>query len=174
MRNLAIAIGTGVAVAAGGLAVGSALGGGGPRPQAPDPPTAGITAAATATAPVVAPVRETNASIAAAVAAAHRRAIPKAVARARAEAVNLATAAGAKLGPVAAVDETRASPYGAYFYEDTGRFGPGRFCGVSVHRIYNGPYGTPHRRLLRTVRKHRCYTPHTSTAAFSVTFEIRR
>jgi hypothetical protein len=173
MRNLAIAIGTGVAVAAGGLAVGSAVGGGGSPPQAPGPPTAGITAVASASARVVRPVRETNASIAAAVADARHRAIPQAVARARVEALNLASAAGARLGRVAGVDETRASPYGVY-YDDTGRFGPGRFCGVSVHRVYSGPYGTPHRRLLRTIHKRRCYTPLSSTAAFSVTFEIRR
>jgi hypothetical protein len=151
MRNVAIGFGSGVAVAAGGLAVGSALGGGGPPPQVPDPPAAGSTAVASATARVLRPAHETDSSIAAAVADAHRRAIPQAVRKARAEGLRLASAAGARLGPVAAVDETRASPYGAVLYDDIGRYGPGRFC-----------------------RRHRCYTPHSSTAAFSVTFELRR
>lgn len=119
-------------------AAGIALASGGPPPVQPaDRASDTIVASASSQAKVVAPARKSNATIEGAMRAARQRALPEAVAAARAEAGALARAAGLRAGAIVGIRRD-SSPLG-YWDQETGRFGPGVWCG----RIYQG------RRLVR-------------------------
>jgi hypothetical protein len=145
-----------------------ALAGGGPPPVQPADPAANtVVSTGSAQADVVAPARRSDATIERAVRAARLRALPSAVARARDEAAALATAAGLRAGAVIGIRRDT-GPVG-FWDQDTGRFGPGRWCG----RVYGG------RRLVRradgTTRRvarfhHGCPLPKTATIRLTVTF----
>ena len=149
-------------------AAGVAFAGGGPPPVQPaDPSVNTVVSTGSAQADVVKPARRSDATIDRAMRAARIRAVPSATASARAEAVALAAAAGLRAGPVVGIRRD-SSPLG-YWDQDSGRFGPGRWCG----RIYDG------RRLVRradgTTRRvadyhHGCQVPRTTTIRVTVTY----
>lgn len=153
-------------------AAGIALASGGPPPVQPaDPAVDTVVSTATAQAAVVAPARRSNATIERAVRGARARALPDAVAAARAEAAALAAAAGLRAGSIVAVRRD-SSPLG-YWDQDSGRFGPGVWCG----RVYDG------RRIVRradgTTRRvsrfHRgCPVPKTASIRVTLTFAARQ
>jgi hypothetical protein len=121
-------------IAAAGLAFAS----GGPPPVQPaDPAVDTVVATAVWQARVVAPPRLSNVTIDRAVRAARVRAMPAAIAVARDEANALAAAAGLRPGRIVGI--RRDSSAIGYWDQDSGRFGPGQWCG----RIYTG------RRLVR-------------------------
>jgi Protein of unknown function (DUF541) len=110
---------------------------GGPPPQPPSPPAPRtVVAVGTGIVDVERPQRRTDATIGRAVAAARAAAIPRAVAAARAEATRLAQAAGLTLSDTIGV--SRDAPPPGYWEPDTGRFGPGRWCG-SIRRRRDAP-----------------------------------
>ncbi len=159
-----------VAIAAGGIALAS----GGPPPVQPaDPAVDTVVSTATAQSRVRAPAanRRSNATIETAVRAARARALPRAVTAARTEADALAAAAGLLAGAVVGIRRDSA-PLG-YWDQDSGRFGPGVWCG----RVYDG------RRLVRRAdgttkrvsRFHRgCPVPKTAAIRVTLTFAARR
>ena len=152
-------------------AAGIALASGGPPPVQPaDPDVDTVVSTATAQSAVRAPARRSNATIEAAVRAARARALPRAVAGARSEASALAAAAGLSAGDIVAIRRD-SSPLG-YWDQDSGRFGPGVWCG----RLYVG------RRVVRradgtTTRKssfrHGCPVPKTASIRVTLTFAAR-
>ena len=152
-------------------ATGLALASGGPPPVPPaDPAADTVVSTASAQARVVAPGRRSNATIERAVRTARARALPRAVAAARAEAAALADAAGLQAGAVVGIRRD-SSPLG-YWDQDSGRFGPGVWCG----RVYGG------RRVVRradgTTRRastfhHGCPVPKTSGIRVTLTFAAR-
>lgn len=112
-------------------------GSGPPPPPSPDPPAYTVVAHGRGSAGVRRPARLTNRSIERAVQVARARALPRAVAAARREAAALAAAAGLAAGrPIAIARDT--APWG-WGEPDSGRFGPGRWCG----RIYRGRDARP-------------------------------
>lgn len=114
-------------------AAGLAFASGGPPPVQPaDPAADTVVATASWQARVVAPGRRTNATIDRAVRVARIRAMPAAIAAARDEANALAAAAGLRTGRIVGIRRD-SSPMG-YWDQDSGRFGPGKWCG----RIYTG------------------------------------
>ena len=151
-------------IAAAGLAVAS----GGPPPVQPaDPAADTVVATASWQARVVAPERRSDATIDRAVRVARIRAMPAAVEVARGEADALAAAAGLRSGRIVVIRRD-SSPMG-YWDEDSGRFGPGKWCG----RIYIGrrevlrPDGTT-RRVSRF--RHGCPVPKRATIRVTVTY----
>ena len=110
-----------------------------------------VTAIGTGTARVRPADRHDNASIRKAVAGAQKKALPRALAAARKDASALAAGTGMTLGDVVSVAETAPSPFGGYYDDSAGFFGPGRYCGrtrVSELRRVNGR----RRRVIRTRR----------------------
>jgi hypothetical protein len=154
-------------------AAGIALASGGPPPVPPaDPAVDTVVSTATAQSRVVAPApdRRSNATIERAVRTARMRALPRAVAAARTEAAALAAATGLNAGAVVGIRRD-SSPLG-YWDQDSGRFGPGVWCG----RVYGG------RRLVRrpdgTTRRvsrfhHGCPVPKTASIRVTLTFAAR-
>jgi hypothetical protein len=145
-----------------------ALASGGPPPVQPADPAANtVVSTGSAQADVVAPSHHSDATIERAVRAARLRTLPSAVARARDEAAGLATAAGLRAGAVIGIRRDT-GPVG-FWDQDTGRFGPGRWCG----RVYGG-----NRRVRRadgTTRRvarfhHGCPVPKTATIRVTMTF----
>ena len=142
-------------------AVALAFASGGPPPtEAPSPEVRTIVTHGTARLHVATPARRSNATIERAVRRARAAAFPTAVAAARREATALAAAARLRLaGPLGAARD--ASPYG-FWDPDTGRFGPGKWCG----RIFTRRDGVR--------RSHRgCPVPRDLTVRITVTFGVR-
>ena len=162
--HVTLAAATAAVAAAAGIAVAS----GGPPPVQPaDPAVDTVVSTASWQARVVAPAHRSDATIDRAVRAARIRAMPAALAVARDEANALAEAAGLRVGRVVGVRRDSA-PMG-YWDQDSGRFGPGRWCG----RIYTG------RRLVRRadgttrrVARYRdgCPVPKSATIRVTVTY----
>jgi hypothetical protein len=148
-------------------AAGIALASGGPPPVQPaDPAVNTVVSSASAQAKVVAPARTSDATIERAMRAARTRAMPEAVAAARAEAAALASAAGLRAGAIVGIRRD-SSPLG-YWDQDSGRFGPGVWCG----RIYGGAKLV--RRADGTTRRvtrfhHGCPVPKTASLRVTLT-----
>jgi hypothetical protein len=149
-------------------AAGIAFASGGPPPVQPaDPAADTIVATAAWQARVVAPARRTNATIDRAMRVARIRAMPAAIAIADDEANALAAAAGLRTGRIVAI--RRDSPPLGSWDQDSGRFGPGKWCG----RIYGGrrsvrqPDGTT-KRVPRV--RYGCPVPKTATTRLTVTY----
>ena len=158
MRLLTAAL-FGALAAAGAFALVS-LASGGPPPESDAGPPAVHTVVANGSgqAKVVRPARLNNRTIARAARRARKIAVPRAVKAARREAVTLARAAGLRLsGPIGIAGGV--SAYGYYDY-DTGRFGPGDWCGRWVRRRSDGT----------RVASHRCFPPHDQAVRVTVTF----
>jgi hypothetical protein len=161
-----------VSVAAAGAAVvaaaGIAFASGGPPPVQPTDPAADtVVATAAWQARVVPPARRSDATIDRAVRVARIRAMPAAVAVARDEANALAAAARLRAGRIVGIRRD-SSPLG-YWDQDSGRFGPGKWCG----RIYRGRRevrqadGTT-RRVSRF--RHGCPVPKIAAIRVTVTY----
>jgi hypothetical protein len=141
---------------------------GGPPPVQPaDPAVNTVVSTASAQSAVVAPDRPSNATIERAVRAARTRALPGAVAAARTEADALAAAAGLRAGAIVGIRRD-SSPLG-YWDQDSGRFGPGVWCG----RVY-GPRRVVRRADGTTKRvsrfHHGCPVPKTTSIRVTLTF----
>lgn len=158
MRSLPAAL-SGALAAAGAFAVVTlASGGPPPEPDAGPPAVRTVVAHGSGEAKVVRPARLTNRTIERAARRARATAVPKAVKAARRDAVSLARAARLRLaGPIGI--ERDVSPFGYYDYE-SGRFGPGDWCGRWVSRRRDGT----------RVARHRCFPPHEQTVRVTVTF----
>jgi hypothetical protein len=159
----------GALAAAGAFAV-LASGSGGPPPSGDYPPEVRtVVARGTGVAKVAGPARRTNRTIERAVRQARRAAMPKAVNAARKDAQALAAAAGLQLaGPIGAARD--AAPLG-YWEPDTGRFGPGRWCGrITTRKTVRGSDGDP-RRVTRS--HHGCPVPSSQSVRVTVTFAVR-
>jgi hypothetical protein len=151
-----------IALLTAGALAAIALAGGGP-PPAPDaaPGVDTVVAHGGARLKVRAPAKRSDATIERAMRRARVAAFPHAVAAARAEALGMARAAGLRLaGPLGVSRD--ASPYG-YWDADSGRFGPGRWCGRIVTRTHDG-----HRRSHRA-----CPIPRGQSVRLTVTFAVR-
>jgi len=139
----------------------------GAAPAAAEAQERTVTAIGTATVRVRPADRHDNASIRKAVRGAVRRALPRAVVAARRDATVLAAGTGLVVGDVVAVAETAPSPFGGFYEETSGPFGPGRYCGrigVSVVRRVDG-------RRRRVVRRRRvCQFPTQVVSSVSVTY----
>jgi hypothetical protein len=152
-------------IAAAGVAF---AGGAGPPPVQPaDPAPNTVVSTGSAHANVVKPAHRSDATIERAMRAARIRALPSATAAAHEEAVALADAVGLRAGAAIAIRRD-SSPLG-FWDQDSGRFGPGRWCG----RIYDG------RRIVRrangttrrVARFHQgCHVPKTATVRVTVTY----
>jgi hypothetical protein len=156
MRPLLAAL-LGALAAAGALAV-VTLASGGPPPEPDAPPAVQtVVARGTGSSKVARPAKLNNRTIERAARRARAAALPKAVAAARKEAKRLAKAAGLRLsGPIGIARD--AAPFG-YFDYQSGRFGPGDWCGRWVSRR-NGT----------RVARHRCFPPRDQQIGVSMTF----
>lgn len=160
-----------VAAVAGVTAAGLAIGSGRPPqedPSAPAPDT--VVAHGSAQSAVAEPAKRTNMSVEREVRAARARAIPRAVALARTEAATLAEAAGLPLGDPVGIARD-AAPAG-WYDQESGRFGPGRWCGpISTSRIVERGDGRTER-----VREshHGCHKPTRVSVQVTVTFAAGR
>jgi hypothetical protein len=168
MRTLTAAT-LGALAAGAAFAVFAPASGGPPPTQPPAPELRTVVAHGTALALVREPAHRSNRTIERAVQRAKHAAFPKAVAKARAEAEALAKAAGLELGgPIGIARD--AAPLG-YWEPDTGRFGPGRWCGMlRTRRTVQAADGTEDRVL---VRRHTCRAPRDQSARVTVTFATR-
>jgi hypothetical protein len=151
-----------IALLTAGALAAIALAGGGP-PPAPDaaPGVDTVVAHGTARLKVHAPAKRTDATIERAMREARHAAFPGAVRVARGDAAAMARAAGLRLaGPLGVSRD--ASPVG-FWDADSGRFGPGRWCGRIVTRTRGGGR-----------RSHRaCPIPRGQTVRLTVTFAVR-
>jgi hypothetical protein len=147
----------GALAAAGALAV-VTLASGGPPPEADAPPAVEtVVARGTGSSKVARPAKLNNRTIERAARRARAVALPKAVAAARKEAKRLAKAAGLRLsGPIGIARD--AAPFG-YFDYQSGRFGPGDWCGRWVSRRRDGT----------RVARHRCFPPRDQQIGVSMT-----
>jgi Protein of unknown function (DUF541) len=115
----------------------------------------------------VEPARRTSPSIRRALRAGRLAATPAAAEAAAANARAAATAIGVPVGPLFSVVES-ASFYG---YDPVlGTFGAGRFCGIVTRGIYRPDPETGRVRLVRRVRKRRCFNPRSATVRLEVTY----
>jgi len=149
-------------------AAGIALASGGPPPVQPaDPAVDTVVSTGSAQARVAKPARRTNASVEHAVRAARARALPNAVAAARTEAAALAAASGLRAGAIVGI--RRDSPPMGYWDQDSGRFGPGVWCGrvFDGRRVVRRPDGTTKRV---STFHHGCPVPKTATIRVTLTF----
>jgi hypothetical protein len=116
--------------------------------------------------------RGSEASIRKAVAAAYAKALPLAVADARADAGELAAAAGVKLGTLLSVAEPSAAGYPFGFSPENGTFGNGRFCGnVRRFRTIVRRDGSRRRVPLKGTRRV-CRVPANVSATVSLSYAI--
>ena len=152
-------------------ATGIALASGGPPPVQPaDPAVDTVVATANAQSRVVAPARKSDATIERAGRAARARALPEAVGAARAEAAQLAAAAGLRAGAVVGIRRDSSPP--GYWDQDAGRFGPGVWCGRIHHsRMVRQADGT-RKRVSRS--RHGCPVPKNASIRVTLTFEASR
>jgi len=155
------------AAAAGVAAAGIAFASGGPAPVQPTDPAADtVVATASWQARVVAPARRTDATIDRAMRVARIRAMPAALEVARDEANALAKAAGLGTGRIVGIRRDIAPP--GCWDQETGRFGPGRWCGrVYTHRRVGRADGTT-KRVTRS--RHGCPVPKRATIRITVTY----
>jgi hypothetical protein len=115
----------------------------------------------------VEPARDTSPSIRRALRAGRLAATPTAAEAARANAQAAATASGLPLGPLFSVVE----PANFYGYDPLlGVFGPGRFCGIVRRAIIRRDPETGERRIVRRIRKRRCFRPREATVRLEVTY----
>jgi uncharacterized protein YggE len=114
--------------------------------------------------------RKSESSIRAAVAAARAQALPKAVTQAKANALELAKAAGVTLGALVSITDAAGQPnyYVPYSY---GSFGPNRYCGDVPN--YKTVTRDGRKRRVRVKGTHRvCRVPSRVYASATVTFAI--
>ena len=157
-------------VVAGAIAAGLTMASGGPPPESPPPAEPDtVVAHGSGRSRVAEPPRRTDRSVERAVRRARRSAIPRAVANARIEAKELAAAAGLSLGDPVSISRD-AGPIG-WYEEDSGRFGPGRWCGpIVTWRTVRRDDGT----TARTRRTHRgCHKPSSTSVRVTLTFAAR-
>lgn len=116
--------------------------------------------------------RNSNASIVAAVEQAERAALPLALDDGRARAARLAQLAGMTLGPLLAIAEPAAAPYGPFgpfAVGPIGTFGPDRFCGTIRTPVYRRTKSGRRKRV--GVRSRRvCRVPRQIAASVTMTF----
>jgi uncharacterized protein YggE len=111
-----------------------------------------------------------NASIRRAFLAARLAVIPEATAAARRNVETAARSAGLTLGGIVSISE-QAEPY---FYDAAlGSFGPGQYCRVIRLPITRRDPQTGRRRVVRRVRRRRCFFPRTLRLRFEATYEAR-
>ncbi|HWH95093.1 MAG TPA: LuxR C-terminal-related transcriptional regulator [Baekduia sp.] len=129
-----------------------------------------LVATGTGTVKVTPKDRTSNASIVAAMDAAEEKALPAALKDARAEAAELAAAAGVTLGPIVSY----ANSIGGGFYfgsYQTGSFGPGKFCGnIRTRSSRIGKDGKRHVGKFHTRRV--CRFPSTLQRSVQLTFAL--
>ena len=158
MRSFTAAL-LGALVAAGAFALASLASGGPPPEPDPGPPAVRtVVAPGAGEAKVVRPARLNNRTIERAARRARAAALPKAVAAARKQAKQLARAAGLRLSGVIGIARDTA-PFG-YFDYQSGRFGPGDWCGRWVSRRRDGT----------RVARHRCFPPREQQIGVTMTF----
>jgi hypothetical protein len=168
MRTLTAAT-LGALAAGAAFAVFAPASGGPPPTEPPAPELRTVVSHGTALALVRKPAHRRNRTIERAAQRAKRAAFPKAVAKARAEARALAKAAGLELGGPLGIARDSA-PLG-YWEPDTGRFGPGRWCGtIRTRRTVTLSDGTEDRVM---VSRHRCQVPRDQSVRVTVTFATR-
>ena len=156
MRPLLAAL-LGALAAAGAFAVVTLASGGPPPEPDPGPPAVRtVVAHGSAEAKVVRPARLNDRTIERAVRRARTAAVPSSVKSARKEAATLARAAGLRLSGPIGIERDAVS----YYDTDSGRFGPGDWCGRWVTRRRDGT----------RVARHRCFPPHEQTVRVTVTF----
>jgi hypothetical protein len=112
--------------------------------------------------------RKHEAPIRAAVEAAEAKALPRAIAAAREKAGELARLSGLTLGPIVAIADGPATPYGPYF-GSYGTFGPDRYCGTVRTGVFKRD-ANGERRRVGTRSRHTCRVPSNVTSAVTVTF----
>jgi hypothetical protein len=113
------------------------------------------------------PARKTSPAIRRALRAARLAATPAAAGAAGANARSAATASGAQVGPLFSVVE----PADFYGYQPLlGTFGPGQFCGIVRRAIFRPDPETHRIRLVRRIRKRRCFSPRTTGVRLEVTY----
>jgi hypothetical protein len=139
--------------------------------QAQSPaPDRTVAATGAASVKVIAPKDRTHEGpIHAAVEAAEAKALPRAIAEARAKATELARLSGLTLGPIVAISDEQASPYGPFvgFYS---RFGPDRFCGTVRQSVFKRSKTTGKRVRVGSRSRHICQIPPTVVSTVTVTF----
>jgi hypothetical protein len=111
-----------------------------------------------------------NQSIRRAVLAARTAVTPAAAAAARRNVATAARSAGLTLGAPVSISEPREP----YFYEPAlGSFGPGLFCGVVRRPVFGTDPETGRRRIVRRIRKRRCYFPRPLSLRLEATYQAR-
>jgi hypothetical protein len=111
--------------------------------------------------------RRTSPSIRRALRSGRLAATPTAAEAAAANARAAASATGTPVGPLFSVVES-ASFYG---YDPVlGTFAPGRFCGVVTRSIFGGGSEGGRPRVVRRIRKRRCFKPRSATVRLEVTY----
>jgi Protein of unknown function (DUF541) len=111
--------------------------------------------------------RETSPAIRRALFAARLAATPEAARAARARVELAAQAAGVRLGPLFSIVEPR-NPYG--YQTVLGVFGPGRFCGMVRRAIVRRDPETGSRRVVRLIRRRRCFSPNRFEVRLEATY----
>ncbi len=125
-----------------------------------------VTGTGVGTSPVEA-ARKTSPAIRRALRAARLAATPGAAEAARANAQAAAGATGVTLGPLFSIVE----PADFYGYEPLlGAFGPGRFCAIVRTVIFRRDPETGEGRIVRRIRKRRCYSPRTTAVRLEATY----
>lgn len=109
-------------------------------------------------------------SIGRALLAARLTVTPAAARSARRNVETAARSAGLGLGRLVSISEQREP----YFYDPAlGSFGPGQFCGLVRRAIVRRDPITGERRVVRRVRRRRCYFPRTFSLRLEATYEAR-
>lgn len=111
--------------------------------------------------------RRTSPSIRRALRAGRLLATPAAADAAAENARAAASATGTPVGPLFSVVEATS----IYGYDPVlGTFAPGRFCGVVTRAIFRGGSGGERPRIVRRIRKRRCFKPRSATVRLEVTY----
>jgi hypothetical protein len=168
MRSLRLLAAT--VVVAGGISAIAAGSGGPPPPDPPVPAPGTVVAHGSASHDVAGPAKQTDAAIERAVDAARVAAHPAAVADATATARSLAAASGLRLGEAVGIAED-VNPLG-WYDEQSGRFGPGRWCGTLTWFTYVRRRNGSRKRVLH--RREGCRPPETTDVRVTVTFAAAR
>jgi hypothetical protein len=112
-----------------------------------------------------------NRSIRQALFAARLAVIPEAAGAARQNVETAARSADLTLGGIVSIADQSEAPY---FYDVAlGSFGPGEFCRVERRPIFRRDRGTGRRRVVRRVRRRRCFFPRTLRLRVEATYEAR-
>jgi hypothetical protein len=143
-----------------------------PETNAAPVPDRTVSAAGSGEAAVDPGLRRSSRSIRAAILRATLAAEAPEFAAARQQGEALARVVGAGLGPVLSIAEQPNGPYGEPLYAIGvfGPFGVGRFCGTIRRPVFRRDPQTGRRRVVRRVRRHRCFFPREITASVRVTF----